>query len=402
MRTPSRSAFARRAVEALLGAAGAGLLWLAWRADWRWYELHATWCYCAQYGRQVVLWRVWRTVVALAGGALLLVTPALGRRAGRVAARELGTQAASIAGAILLSLGVCESVLQRGSAPRKHGDYFDADWESDPRLTWRPVASHVTDVRVGDRSVHFVTDGHGFRVRSPGDEVDLSLPSILSGGESVAAGFGLDYDETYAAMLAADHRVPVVNTAVSGYAYDQAYLRLSDALTAAARPLASLMLVLPMTLDRGMFPDRAHLVPGPDGTLALRPRTDGTLLGRSRLIPLLQNATGLHSDEAIVRARAVLGQAARDARAHGAFPLFVLLDWPTCLPDETGAPSIERTLFEGLELTHVRVHLADDAWDAVTRHPNAKGNRAIADAVGRVLVERGVVEAGAGAAAREM
>jgi hypothetical protein len=61
------------------------------------------------------------------------------------------------------------------------------------------------------------------------------------------------------------------------------------------------------------------------------------------------------------------------------------------LPDESGAPSIERTLFEGLDVTHVRVHLPREDYDKTMYHPNAEGHRAIADAVEHVLVERGAL-----------
>jgi hypothetical protein len=388
---PAESSGTRAAVELAISLAGLSLLWFAWRADWHWYEVHATWCYCAQYGRQVFLWCFWRTVAAVTGTLLVaVVRPALGRRAAQTSARELAVRAAHVVGAIVLALAVSEAALHRWLRTRKVAITLDADGEADARCGWRPIASHVTVHRVGGRIVRFVTDANGYRVRSPEDHFDFAQPTILSTGESVAAGYGLDYDETYVAMLREALGVQVVNVAMSGYANDQAYMRLADSLSRTDRPLATLTMVHPMALDRSTYPDRPHLVATPEGTLALEPRRSGTLLGRVRLLPLLQAAIGYHSDEAVRRVRAILAAVARDSAARGAFALFILLDWPTCLPDETGAPSIERTLFGGLGLTHLRVHVADDGWDPGTGHPNARGNRTIADAVARALMEHGI------------
>jgi hypothetical protein len=382
----------RLTVEVCVASAGLALLAGAWRADWHWYEVHATWCYCAEVGRQVGLWRFWRTV-AFVGGALLVVVvrPALGRRAGRVSAGTLLAWVARIGAAALMALLVSEAVLHAWPPRRKYFLYLDADWEPDDRYTWRPAPSHVTDHRVDGRTVRFVTDANRYRVRSAQAQVDFSRPTILSTGESVASGYALDYDETYAAMLADRLGVQVVNLAVTAYANDQAYLRLADELPRFARPLATLTIVLPFALDRDVAPDRPHLAPGSPQGLTLEPAAERTLIGQSRLLSLLADATGVHSDAAITRVRAIMAATARISLEHGAFPLFILLDWPTCLPDQTGAPSIERTLFEELDVTHVRVHLPRDDYDPVMFHPNSDGHRAIADAIERVLIERGAL-----------
>jgi hypothetical protein len=396
----------RRIVEAVVAVAGAALLAGAWRADWHWYEVHATWCYCAQVERQVALWRFWRSV-AFVGGALALVGArrVLGRRAERVPTGALLRSAARTAGAVALALLASELLLRARQDHRRREPYFDADEVADARYGWRPIASRVTEHRVGQRTVRFVTDPSGYRVRSTEAQVDFARPTILSTGESVASGFALDYDETYAAILSGGLDVQVVNLAVTAYGVDQAYLRLADELPRFARPLATVTMVLPMALERVVSPERPHPLPLAQALvprdpvahaadeLTWEPPYGQSLLGRSRVLSLLKDATGLHSDSAIDRARAVVTATARVSAEHRAFPLFVLLDWPTCLPDETGAPSIERTLFADLPVTHVHVHVPPEEYDPVMFHPDARGQRRIADAIERVLIEHGAVAA---------
>jgi hypothetical protein len=362
----------------------------AWRASWHWYELHATHFYCGEVERQVGLWRFWRTAAFVGGVLLLVFARALGRRAEREWTRVLLGSAARIGVAIGFALAVSELLLHAGSPRRDVVPYLDADWVADARYGWRPAVSRVTDRRVADRTVRFVTDANGYRVRSADTQIDFARPTILSTGESVASGYALDYDETYAAMLGDDLGVQVANIAVTAYGIAQAHLRLGDELPRFARPLATVTMVLPLALDRDGTSDVRHLAAAPDGLLAWV-RGEGTLLGRSRVFSLMADAADLHSDRAIDRTRALLTATARVSVEHGAFPLFVLLDWPTCLPDETGAPSIERTLFEGLSLTHVRVHLPREDYDRVTLHPTARGQRTLADAIERALVEHGTV-----------
>ena len=388
----------RRVVEALVALLGLALLAVAWRADWHWYEVHATWCYCAQTGRQVGLWRFWRTV-AFCGGTLVLVlgVRALGRRAERVSGAVLLAWVARLGGAVLLAAVVSEALLHALPGRRMQGPrldpYLDSAREPDDRYGWRPAAARQTELAVDGRPIRFVTDENRYRVRSPDVHMDFAAPTILSTGESVASGYALDYDETYAARLAERLGVQVANLAVTGYGPDQAYLRLADDLPRFAHPIATVTMVLPFALERSVAPDRPHFVPTPSGSLVTEPRYDRTLAGRSRLLSLLAGATGYHSDDAIVRTRAIVTATDRVSRERGAFALFVLLDWPECLPDDTGAPSIERTLFEGLAVTHLRVRLPSEDWDRVMFHPNAEGQRKLADAIARVLVDHGAMTA---------
>jgi hypothetical protein len=106
---------------------------------------------------------------------------------------------------------------------------------------------------------------------------------------------------------------------------------------------------------------------------------------------LLESVGTWHGGEAIALARSFLSATARDARARGAYPLVVLTNYGfNCVPDETGRPSIEKRLFDGLGVDHVRVDL-DPSWLISTNlHPDARASRAIADAVTVALEKAGI------------
>jgi hypothetical protein len=92
--------------------------------------------------------------------------------------------------------------------------------------------------------------------------------------------------------------------------------------------------------------------------------------------------------------RASIVATARDTRARGAFPLFVLTNCgTTCLKDETGVSSIDHTMFDGLDVEHVRVDIPDDVFDRRIGHPDRRGQAMIADAIEKELREHGLLTA---------
>jgi hypothetical protein len=118
------------------------------------------------------------------------------------------------------------------------------------------------------------------------------------------------------------------------------------------------------------------------------PRADDTWLAKSPVRQLFQRF--YHSDEALQRARSTIRATAKESRDRGAFPLFVLSNsGGMCLPDDSGNPSIEHILFDGLDVTHVRVD-TEDVWVPDIQHPDVRGHRRIADAVEEALREHGV------------
>jgi hypothetical protein len=369
---------------------GALLLACALSMNAHWLELHATQAFCFDRPAQRARARIFRALLLAAGLALLaVVRPAVGRWAGR---RTLGALPADVARLVvaptLLAWLTCELLLPRRLPPALA--HFEPDPEADPRFSWRPRPSHVTDVRVGERAVRFVIDADDERIRSADEPVDPSQPTILFTGESVASGWGLPFDETYPPLVGERLHLQAVNVAVQGYANDASFLRLVDALPRFPHVVATVTLVLPGMIERNVAPDRPHLLFQSDGTWLTEPRTDHDEQRGSRVWELLRQASGLHSAEAARRAHDVMKATARASRARGALPLVVVFGWPTCLADESGAPSIDKTLFEGLDLPHVHADIPTAMWDPVTKHPDAQGQARIADVIVRALREQGV------------
>jgi hypothetical protein len=384
MNAPSLHPRVRLACEALVAAAGLTLLLWAWRADRHWFELHSFRDFCAYDPAQLGRVTAWRWAAVLAGVLVLVVIrPWLGRWAGRRSARDLAGLCGRTGLAVVLALVMCELVLRRSPyhPPSVLHREYEAIPQPDPRYGWSPVPSQVTELTVGDTHPRFVIDAGGYRVRSLDDAVDPSRPTVLVAGESIASGFAIDYGETFGAMVADALGVQVANVGVQAYAMDIAYLRLHDVLPRFEHPLATVTTVVPTALDRNSDTERPHVLFEPSGGFHLEPRRDGTWLGRSQLVSVFDRVIGLHSDEALQRARAAIVATRRDSDARGVPAIFVLINWPNCLPDDTGAPSIERTVFGGLDVIHVGATLPPETWDPITWHPRGSGNRIIADAV---------------------
>lgn len=298
-----------------------------------------------------------------------------------------------IAAAAALALVTSDLVLRwklKPPPPPKPLLNYEPESEGDPKYVYRAIRSHVTERHVGDKVLRFFIDANGYRRQSLDDVVDFARPTILFTGESVASGFGLNYEETYPFMVGEQLGVQAVNVAVQGYSSDWAYMRLSEELPRFQQPIATVTLVHHMLVDRTMWPDRPHWIVGDDGTKTLIPRKDDDgWLARSPLLGLFSNL--YHSDEGLRRMRSYIRATARETRARGGFPLFVLTNCGTpCLPDETGASSIDHTLFDGLDVIHVRVDMTDDVFDWSIGHPNRVGQAKIAEAIEKVLREHGV------------
>ena len=372
----------RVVVELLVAVVGVGCLWWAWRADGHWFEIHTSWCYCAETQARLAGGRVLRIVGAVLGFVLLLVIrPSAGQWAARTPPRELLVRSARVGLAVVLALVVGEVWLRLRAPPPLR---YEPESELDDRWLYRPMPLQVADVRVGDRWVRFVTDANGWRVRKPDDTIDFSRPTIVSTGESVASGFGLKYDETYAAMLAETTGLQVVNVAVQAYANDAAYARLADALPRFQHPVAALTLLLPATLDRNLWPDRGHFFER-DGSLTFEP-SEPAWMPHLEVAKLFERSV-FHTDEALLRARAALAASSRAARARGAAPLVILLMWPDCVRDDTGVPWLEHILFDGIDAPHVRIEIPPDGWDAPSMHPGPRTHRIIADRVAAALAD---------------
>ena len=390
---PARAILRARAVALALALGGVLLVVLGACVDRRWTDIHMTSHFCAEYPRELNRGTALRWTGIVVGALVIAASPFAGRWAGRRAwGQVVSATLRIVAAAVLAVLAADEALRIRG-----HKDpagppifHFEPDSEGDPLLVYRPIPSHVTDVAAGDRHLRFVIDANGWRVRSADDVVDFARPTVLFTGESMASGFGLDYDETYPFRVGRDLGLQVVNVAVQGYGNDGAFVRLHDALVRFEHPVATVTLIDQMMIDRNAWPDRPHVLVRDDGSLFTEParNVDGWL-ARSPLLHIARSV--VHSDESLRRARMYIAATARETRARGGFPLFLFTNFRIpCLPDETGAPSLERYLFEGLDVVHVRVDLGEDSYNPVISHPNAVAQARLAEAVTRSLREHGV------------
>jgi hypothetical protein len=226
--------------------------------------------------------------------------------------------------------------------------------------------------------VLYTTDAEGNRATSVEDKTDHDAPTILFTGESVALGWGVDQAETYPVLVGRALAVQTVNLGVTGLSSDQAYLRLREALSRFTQPVALVTLVLPLQLERNVNDRRSRLaVRG--GRLELVAQSWSPLATSP-----LRKFFPYHSDEAIELTRAILRATDELARLRGARALFVLTNFGApCLPDELGTSGLERTLFSGLGVEHVRVDITPALMIHFPKelHPGPKGHEQIANSI---------------------
>jgi len=119
-------------------------------------------------------------------------------------------------------------------------------------ITFRPSLDRVE--KLSGREIRFQTDGDSRR--TSGAAIDPGPPSLVFTGESAMAGFGLRWDETFAALLCERLRLQVVNLASPAYRIDQSSLRLADALPKLERPAAIVGVFMPGIIGRALLPPR--------------------------------------------------------------------------------------------------------------------------------------------------
>ena len=278
---------------------------------------------------------------------------------------------------MVAALGVGEVVARRqhdrlmlGAGAHRPNGREAAMTRFDPRLGWSYFPGRTTWTRVGDRHVAYAIDADGDRAATSDGHVDPARPTVLFAGESIAFGYGLPYDETFASLVGRELGVQAVNLAVVGYGNDQAYRRVLDALPRFARPLAVVTVFVPDQIERNVDEWRPRLGLAPDGTLVSVPASSGP-----RLTKLLRRLP-YHGDEALRVTAAILRATDEAARARGAIPLFVVTNYgPPCLRDEGDEAWIVDELFVRQALPFVRVDL--DAEDLLPgfleRHPGRAG-----------------------------
>jgi hypothetical protein len=246
----------------------------------------------------------------------------------------------------------------------------------DARFGWLFVPSHV-GVSGNGEPIEYAFDGNGYRVPHIDEPVDFERPSIVFTGESMIVGERLPWQKTIPAQTAQLLGMQSANIAVSGFATDQAYLRLATELPRFRRPVAVVSLFTPALFDRNLDDDRPHLGPG----LVWRPPEN-----RWRLLTLARRLIRYRSTESIERGievtREVLRATVRLARARGAVPLIVVPEFATEEPRER---ELRQRILDEAGLPYVRVELDPDSRVADDGHPDVDAAEAMAVAIAERL-----------------
>ena len=384
-----------RNIEALVSFCGAGLLVLSVRADDGWVLRHVVLPNWFIPPASLRGFHMARAAIALLGLLTMGVfAPRLGRWAGSQSAKALAASCARILIAMVLAVLTSELVLRNwDSEPfgRKTRLEFGLG-RADPRFGWVLVPSRSTLVKNRRaKPVHYNIDAWGDRARSELSVPDPALPTLVISGESIAFGHGLEYEQTFAALLGERLGLQVVNVALGGYGTDQAYLRLVEVLERLRDPVAVVMVFHPVQLGRAHQDFRPHLVLR-NGKLVLEGPASGFWSGW-KLRDLWVNELPYLSEDALAKAMAlnaaVLQATAAAARVRGAEPLFVVPSFgpPRSLGEHPEA-SILRELFERQHLPYLLIDIARDRLMLDEWHPDATAAEDIAATVERALRPR--------------
>src|SRR5438105_6287055 len=370
-----KSFWARVIVETAVASIGIALLSCALIANQRFLDRHFVPSFFLPRHWYVVLQTSGRLAMAVLGMWLALVAR---RRTGRFAART-PAGALRIVIAVVLAIGASELVLNRvhlrPAEWRPAED--DPSREPDQRLGWTWVPARTGHKRIGARVIDYAIDPAGYRVSSVDEPVDPERPTILFTGESVMFGEGLTYAESIPAQVGAMMGIQTANLAVHGYGNDQAYLRLETELPHFRRPVAAVSLFMTALFGRNLDQDRPHLGPG----LVWLPAEQ-----RSRLLSLAKLIVPYRRDTTVERGVTVTQEVLRAtselARAHGATPLLVVLQFGhEAQPEQM----LRRRILDDAGLPYLLIEI-DSAWRLPwDRHPNARAARAIANAIAAQL-----------------
>jgi hypothetical protein len=371
---------ARLATHGAVTAIGAALVAAAVGADGRWFEEHWLSSYCTRSAVTPSLEATARLLAA--GSGVALVTLARPRLALWVSGRtpgEVVRRCGAIVLAVALSLVVSDAVLRlRQSQRSRSEEAFLPPMTTDARGNYTPVALQTKDVTFGERVVHYSIDAAGNRAASCDHATDPNAPTVLFTGESVGIGWGVAYQKSYPALVAAALGVQAVNVSVAGFANDQAYLRARTALAKLAHPIAVVTVAVAEQLERNVNPVRDHLALSSDGRLELAPASTSPWATS----PLRK--IGYHTSEAIPLTRAILQATADLARSREAIPVFLWTNYgQPCDLTDRATSLLEEQLFSGIGAAHLRVDIAPDQTihGAADAHPDERGHQALARAV---------------------
>lgn len=410
---PSRPQLSRVA-PALAAApfvvAGLAAWALAWNADRRWYEWHVL-LHCFVKTPAVLWWgRHLRAIssglglVSLCGLAPLAYRGCKQKNVGAVIGSAL-----RIGLAVLLALATCEIMLRRHEARRLAEQQrsarppISAVWdrlcEPHPRYGWRLRPSQTYTGFFGERITPFSVNAEANRAERDTSVPDPARPTVLFAGESVTAGQGLLYGETFPALVGEQLGVQAVNLGVLGYGSDQAYLRLVDTLPAFEHPVAVVTLFVHLNLGRNFSPGRPHLeLDDSAGLRLVPPAPPGRVPLRLEhvLFDDLPYRSISFTHRSVALLRAIFRDTAEKARARGAYPLFVV---PRYVVAGAGADSPDEwllhQLFDEPRLPYVVVDLDPAQTIPGDGHPNAEAAALIATRIVAALRAAGIGSASA-------
>ncbi|HET7085212.1 MAG TPA: hypothetical protein VFI23_10610 [Rhizomicrobium sp.] len=378
--------FAPPGLELAVAGCAIALLAGALAANQTWFDRHFLPLFAVPRPALIAAEQGLRACVLLAAILLLLI----GRRPiARLLRRASAGTILRLVLACVLALGAAELILRVHPLRPHDADPFELEprRQPDPLLGWRFVPSRLATAQEGGRAVSYSFDAAGQRVPAPGETVDVARPTLVFTGESIIAGFGLAWDETIPARAGAALGLQSANLAVSDYSNDQSTLRLKAELPRFQKPAAVVTLFMPSLLDRNLLVNRPHLGPG----LSWQPPAQQWRLAALLhwLVPYRGTAT---IDQGILHTRDSLAAMVQLACARGAQPLIVVPQFGDASPVED---SLRRRVLDEAGLPYVRVKL-DPAWHLPgDPHPDARGARAIADAlVARLKLNAGPDGAG--------
>ena len=360
------------------------MLALAWRCDTAWFERHVFQPYYFVPPTRGALW--FRGAAAAPGFGLLLGGRRLGRRVQSLMRGDggpglwLATLVALVAAVPTaeVALRLAHVTWRTAGSPR-----FELKiGHRDPRYGWMADASRLTRLKVNGRPYSYAVGPAGLRARGPNDEPDLARPAFVVTGESIASGYGLDYDDTFAARCGRDLGLEVVDVGEGGYGVDQAYLRVTDLLPRVRHPVALVTVFVVNELGRSLRDDRPRLALDGAGRPTLLPPATG-FLARTQLSQLLNDRIPYAGGDALARsmalARTLLVMTAQAARARGARPLFLIVSpgRPRAL-DAHPEAAVIRELFVDTGLPYLLIDLDASERLDVDGHPNPAGASRIA------------------------
>jgi hypothetical protein len=371
---------ARLVAELLAGALGVAALVWAWHADLRYCERHFC-AECVAYDAyQVAAAYGWRAGGALVGLLLLFyVRPRAGRWAGCRPPAECLATCGRMTMALALALVAAEIGLRVLHLPRpkdKAKTIEVAIGESNDRYGWLFTASKATVIEhAGHRSVEYAINAEHDRAPTVDTLPDRSKPSILVVGESLAAGHGLPWDETFPALVGDALGLQVVNLSVHGYGFDQQFLRLHDALPTFQHPVAIVTIFIRYMIDRMAEDTHRHLEFV--GHEPMLDPTDG-FWHHSALVRAWWSTRPYRTDYPFELAAKIFRETDRLARERGATAIFLA-------PNQSyGSPRNDQYLLDEL-FTRQGLTVIDGDFgyhpleDDV--HPDAASTRRLADLV---------------------